>query len=165
MTDARAAWLEKAMAEYERSLVRMCYAYLGDHSLAEDAVQETFVKAYKGYHTFRSDADEKTWLMRIAINTCKDLRRSAWLRHIDLQTALDDLPESTEPFSAQDDTLTHAVMALKPRLREAVLLHYYQGMSAPEAARALGISRAAVYSRLDKARAALREALGEWYDE
>jgi len=165
VTDARAAWLEKAMAEYETSLVRMCYAYLGDLSLAEDAVQETFVKAYKGYHTFRADADEKTWLMRIAINTCKDIRRSAWLRHTDRKIVLEDLPESTAPFSALDDTLARAVMALKPRLREAVLLHYYQGMSAPEAARALGISRAAIYSRLERARTALREALGAWYDE
>ena len=165
MTDARAAWLEKAMSEYETSLVRMCYAYLGDSSLAEDAVQETFVKAYKGYHAFRADADEKTWLMRIAINTCKDIRRSAYLRHTDRQTALEDLPEGSEPFSAQDDTLARAVMALRPRLREAVLLRYSQDMSAPEGAQALGMSRAAVYSRLEKAHAALRETLGEWYHE
>ncbi len=161
----RAAWLEKAMAEYETRLVRMCYAYLGDSALAEDAVQETFVKAYKGYPTFRAEADEKTWLMRIAINTCKDIRRSAWLRHNNSEASLEDLPEGSEPFSEQDDTLVRAVMALKPRLREAVLLHYYQGMSAPEVAAALGISRAAVYDRLDKARTALREALGAWYHE
>jgi len=161
----RAAWLEKAMAEYETSLARMCYAYLGDSALAEDAVQETFVKAYKGYHTFRAEADEKTWLMRIAINTCKDIRRSAWLRHNDREASLGNLSEGSEPFSEQDDTLVRAVMALRPRLREAVLLHYYQGMSVPEVAAALGISRAAVYDRLDKARTALREALGAWYHE
>ena len=165
MTDVRAAWLEKAMTKYETSLVRMCYAYLGDLSLAEDAVQETFVKAYKGYHAFRADAEEKTWLMRIAVNTCKDIRRSAWLRHSDRRRAPEDLPEGAEPFSARDDTLARAVMALKPRLREAVLLHYYQGMSTPEVAQALGISRTAVYRRLEKARAVLREALGAWYHE
>ena len=44
-----AAWLERAMAQYEESLLRMCFAYLGDAALAEDAVQETFVKAYRAF--------------------------------------------------------------------------------------------------------------------
>lgn len=73
----RAAWLEQAMARYEESLLRMCFAYLGDAALAEDAVQETFVKAYRALPDFRGEAQEKTWLTRIAINTCKDVRRGA----------------------------------------------------------------------------------------
>ena len=77
------ARLERMMEQYGNDLLRICCVYLKDASMAEDAVQETFVKAYKGYHPFRADADEKTWLMRIAINTCKDIRRSAYFRHVD----------------------------------------------------------------------------------
>ena len=77
MSEDRAAWLEGAMARWEKSLLRMCYAYLGDMALSEDAVQETFLKAYRALDSFRGEAAEKTWLMRIAINTCKDMRRSA----------------------------------------------------------------------------------------
>ena len=65
----RGAWLENAMKRWEASLMRMCFVYLGDMALAEDAVQETFLKAWKGYERFRGEANEKTWLMRIAINT------------------------------------------------------------------------------------------------
>ena len=61
------------MEKYEKDLLRMCCVYLRDISLAEDAVQETFLKAYKNLKDFRGDSNEKTWLMRIAVNTCKDM--------------------------------------------------------------------------------------------
>lgn len=101
----RAAWLEDAMLRYEESLLRMCFAYLGDTSLAEDAVQETFLKAYQSLDSFRGDASEKTWLLRIAINTCKDVRRSAWFRHVDRSVALDTLAEPSTPCAEYDDAL------------------------------------------------------------
>ena len=159
------AWLERAMEEYEQSLLRTCFAYLGDLALAEDAVQETFLKAWKGYSGFRGESQEKTWLMRIAINTCKDVRRSAYFRHTDRKTSLDELPEGSYPFTMQDDTLTRAVMALRPRLREAVLLCWYQELTAEETAQALGISRSTVYTRLEKAKRLLKKELEAWYHE
>ena len=165
MTAERGAWLERAMANHEAALLRLCFAYLGDAGLAEDAVQETFVKAYKGFDQYRQDSEEKTWLTRIAINTCKDMRRGAWFRHVDRSTALDSLPEGSIPFTEQDDTLTRAVMGLKPRLREVVLLHDSQGLTAEETASALGIARSTMYNRLDKAHRLLRKELEAWYHE
>ena len=157
--DARRAWLESAMERWETNLMRMCFAYLGDAALAEDAVQDTFLKAWKGYDRFRRESEEKTWLMRIAINTCKDVRRSAWFRHVDRATALESLPEPQTPFAYRDDSVTRAVMALKPKLREVVLLRWYQELSADEAARVLGVPRSTVYNRLKKARALLQKEL------
>jgi len=159
------AWLEEAMEKWEVSLLRMCCAYLGDRALAEDAVQETFLKAWKGLDSFRGAAQEKTWLMRIAINTCKDVRRSAYFRHVDRSVPLDRLPEGSCPFTMHDDTLTRAVMALKPRFREAVLLCWYQQLPPEEAAQALGVSRSTVYNRLEKARKLLEKELEGWYHE
>lgn len=75
--DDREHHLESLMARYQTPVLRMCFAYLRDRQLAEDAAQETFVKAYRALAAFRGDSDEKTWLMRIAINTCKDMRRGA----------------------------------------------------------------------------------------
>ena len=72
--------LVRLVDAYQFSLRRMCCAILRDRALAEDAVQETFLKAYKTLDTFRKESSEKTWLMRIAINTCRDFRRSAWFR-------------------------------------------------------------------------------------
>lgn len=150
------------MARWEVSLLRMCFAYLRDMSLAEDAVQETFLKAWKGYDSFRGEASEKTWLLRIAVNTCKDLRKSAWFRHIDRAAAL---PEGRESFAEQDDALTRAVMGLKPRLREAVLLRWYQGLTGEETARVLQVARMTVYNRLNKAQRLLQTELEAWHDE
>ncbi len=158
-----AAWLERAMAQYEESLLRMCFAYLGDAALAEDAVQETFVKAYRAFSGFRGEANEKTWLLRIAINTCKDVRRGAWFRHVDRNAALEEIPFSA-PCAEYDDTLTSAIMRLARKYREAVLLCYYQGLSGQEAADVLGVTKATVYNRLRKAKATLKKELEAWYD-
>ena len=65
--------------QYERELRRLCCVYLRDLSMAEDAVQETFIKAYQHMDAFRGESSEKTWLYRIAINVCRDMRRSKWL--------------------------------------------------------------------------------------
>ena len=62
------------MQDYGNILQRICFLYLSDASLAEDAVQETFFKAWKSIDQFegRNGSSEKTWLTRIAINICKD---------------------------------------------------------------------------------------------
>ena len=56
--------LAHMVAEYEVILLRTCYMYLHDKALAEDATQETFLKAYKALDSFRGESSEKTWLMR-----------------------------------------------------------------------------------------------------
>lgn len=159
------AWLEEAMEKWAESILRTCYAYLNDAALAEDALQETFLKAWKGYDRFRGEAQEKTWLMRIAINTCKDVRRSAYFRHVDRSTPIEELPEGSVPFTMHDDTATRAVMRLRSPLKEAVLLCWYRQFSLNEASEVLGVSRATVYKRLERARKILRKELGEWYYE
>ena len=161
--EERGAWLEQAMVRWEVSLLRLCFAYLQDAALAEDAVQEAFLKAWKGYRGFRGAAEEKTWLTRIAINTCKDIRKSAWFRHEDRSTALDGLPEGSVPFDDWDDTVTRAVLALPSRLREAALLRWLQGLSAQETAHVLHIPRSTVYHRLKQAQELLCQELEEWY--
>ena len=132
---------------------------------AEDLYQETFLKAYRALDRFRGDAEEKTWLLRIAINTCRDLRRSAWFRHVDRKVTLDGLgePASAQEWSEWDDTLTRAVMGLKPKYREAVLLCCYQCLTGQEAASVLKISRSAVMNRLRQAKTILRKELEVWY--
>ena len=150
--------------QYQEPLLCMCCLCLCDKSLAEDAVQETFIKAYRNLDSFRADASEKTWLTRIAINTAKDMRKSAWFRHIDRSAALDSLPEGSVPFEAQDDTITRAVMALPGKLRQVSLLCWLQGFSGDEAARVLHVPRSTVYHRLKKAQELLKQKL-EGYDE
>ncbi|MBR6165245.1 MAG: sigma-70 family RNA polymerase sigma factor [Clostridia bacterium] len=163
--NSRKAWLDNAVTRWEKPLLRLCYAYLCDTALAEDAVQETFFKAWKNYGKFRGEAEEKTWLTRIAINTCKDLMKSAWSRNTDRSVTPEDLPESSASFDAQDDTVTRAVLALSPKLKEVTLLHWYQGMTLQEMVKVLKLPRSTVNYRLKKAKAILKEELEDWYFE
>ena len=62
--------LTRLVRQYQTDLLRICYIQLHDTALAEDAVQETYLKAYRSMPAFRGDCSEKTWLMRIAVNVC-----------------------------------------------------------------------------------------------
>ncbi len=147
------------MDQYEVALKRMCCVYLRDASLAEDAVQETFVKAYKSLDSFRGESDEKTWLMRIAINTCKDMRRASWFRYVDRNVTLESIPAPISDRTFEQTELVMEVMRLPQKYLEVVLLHYYQGMTIREIAESLKIPHQTASSRLKRAREKLRATL------
>ena len=146
--------LERLVLRYQQPLLRTCFLYLRDRALAEDAVQETFLKAYRSLASFRGECSEKTWLMKIAMNTCCDLRRAHRLRRIP-----DLLPQTAEPFTQAEEALVTQVMQLPRKLREVILLYYYQDMTVTEIAVSLGISQSSVSGRLKRAREKLRTLL------
>ena len=145
--------------QHQTALLRLCYMQLQDQALAEDAVQETFLKAYRSLDTFRGACSEKTWLTRIAINTCRDMRRSGWFRRVDRHITPENLPETGDSFQETDEEITLAVMNLPCRCREIVLLRYYQQMSLEEVAETLGVSASTVSTQLNRARKKLRVLL------
>ena len=104
--------IERLITQHQTSLLRLCYVQLQDQALAEDAVQETFLKAYKGFDSFRGDSSEKTWLTRIAVNTCRDFQRGGWFKHTDRRVTPDMLP--TEEIA---ETLGIAQSSVSNRLR------------------------------------------------
>ena len=67
---------------YSQSLTRLCYLYLKDEQLAQEAVQDTLYRAYQKYHTFQGKSKEKTWITSIAINICKDYMRKPSYREV-----------------------------------------------------------------------------------
>ena len=144
---------------YQIPLKRMCCVWLKDAALAEDAVQETFLKAYAALSDFRGDCSEKTWLMRIAVNVCRNLRRGWWFNHVDRSVEIERLPEAAVPFEEKDDSLMDMISALPRHLREITLLYYYQDMNMSEISEALNLSVSAVSRRLEKARRQLRAQL------
>ena len=164
MTDAqREQELTQMMAEYKTQLMRMAYMYLGDEALAEDAVQDTFIKAYNHMDRFRGESSKKTWLMRIAINTCKDMRKSTWFRNRAKTTTLEAVPEQGVSDSYTDGTVLKAVMELSERDKQIILLRFYQEMTVPEIAKILHVPVSNATSRLNRAKAHLKEALKGWY--
>jgi len=151
----------RLMAAYKNDLMRMCCIWLRDAALAEDAVQETFVKAYRSLGSFRGDCSEKTWLMRIAVNTCRSMRRSWWSRMVDRRVTPDMLADLYPAAMNDDLSLIEDVMRLPDREKDVILLYYYQSMNVREVAQALGVSIGAVSTRLKKARTHLRGMLEE----
>ena len=150
-------WIE----DYSDPILRTCFLYLSDHSQAEDATQDTWIKAWKHMDEFEKNniANEKAWLLRIAVNTCKDYRRSAWFRHVDRSKALDELPPQIAAVEPEDRSLTLTVMELPDRYKQVILLYFFQGLTMQETADALGASQATVSRRLDKAKELLRGSL------
>ena len=154
--------LSEWLTAYGDLINRTCCLILGDRALAEDATQETFLRAWKSMAQFKGDASPKTWLTRIAINVCRNIRRTAWFRRNDRSITPEDLP-LTAP--AEDRTLFLLVQQLPDKHRQIIVLRYYQGMSLDEAARVLGISRSAAHHRLQKALKLLRLDFDEGRDE
>ena len=154
--------LDRLMEEYGSALLRMCALYLKDADLAQDAVQETFLKAYRRLSDYRGDSSEKTWLTSICINVCRDMLRTAWFRH-QSRVDVDSLPERPADFDFPDNTVLTEVMQLPAKYREVILLRYYEGLKLKEIASALGLSDGRVRSRLNKANGILRDRLEEWY--
>ena len=151
--------LHQMIDKYEKDLIRMCCAYLRDLSMAEDAVQETFLKAYKGLDSFKGNSSEKTWLIRIAINVCNDIRRNSWFRFIDQKI---DVERLQIPKWEQNDvsiSLMMEIMRLPRKYMEAILLYYYEDMKVAEIAEMLGISDTVISRRLKKAREMLKGML------
>ena len=155
--------LERLMEQYGSSLLRMCALYLKDADLAQDAVQETFIRAYRHIEDYRGESSERTWLMAIAINVSRDMLRTAWFRHQSRSTDIDTLPEKPAEFEFPDNTVLTEVMHLPAKYREVVLLRYYEGLKLKEVASALGLSDGRVRSRLNRANELLRDRLKEWY--
>lgn len=151
--------LHRMMDQYEKELYRLCCMYLRDISLAEDAVQETFFKAYRKMDTFRGESSEKTWLIRIAINVCKDMRRDAWFRLTDRGIDWERLEIPQNEQGEVSRSLMAAIMRLPRKYMEAVLLYYYEDLRLAEIAQMLSVSETAISRRLKKAREMLRETL------
>ena len=154
--------IDRLMEQYGSSLLRMSALYLKDADLAQDAVQETFIKAFRHLNEYRGDGSEKTWLTSICINVCRDMLRTAWFRH-QSRIDLDTLPERPADFSFPDNTVLTEVMRLPAKYREVILLRYYEGLKLKEVASALRLSDGKVRSRLNKASGILRDRLKEWY--
>lgn len=157
--------LAQMVAQYERMLLHMCYIYLRDRGLAEDATQETFLKAYKAMPAFRGECSEKTWLMKIAMNTCRDMTRGSWFRWVDRRVALDMLPEPASEAAYRDiDALVQAIGKLPAKYKEVVLLYFYQRMTMKEVAYSLGIAVPTVSKRIKQACSKLKGMLGKEWD-
>src|ERR687892_5268 len=149
---------------YDPGLRALAYRLLGDRERMDDALQETYVKAFRALPRFRGESSLGTWLYRIAYNACLDeLERSRRVVQLPLEDEIVEAGPRTEPGEVvpRRADLVEALAALPAEDRAAVLLVDAQGFDYREAARVLEIPEGTVASRLNRARRALRRALGD----
>ncbi|RLK54168.1 RNA polymerase subunit sigma-70 [Actinokineospora cianjurensis] len=157
--------------QYRRELHVHCYRMLASYEQAEDAVQETFLKAWRGRDGF-DGGNTRAWLYKIATNVCVDQARSAtartevaWLTPYPDRELDEVAPTAQEPHvvAVARETIELAFLAalqvLPGRQRAALLAREVLGMPAAEIADLLGVSVAAANSALQRARATLRDHL------
>ena len=156
-------FLERLMNTYGDELLRMCYLYLKDYQLAEDAVQDTYIKAMKSYKSFKHKSSEKTWLMRIAINCCKNVMRSRWfnIRQNNLDNHIEKISDDPIENFVGKNSVSAAIMALNANDRQIIVLYYYQELSVKEIAGVLNQKESTILQRLKRARAHLKPLLKE----
>ena len=173
----RDAALQRLMTAHGDNVLRVCYLYLKDYPLAQDATQSAFLKVWEALSRpsaatrslFAAPASpdsapqEKAWLMRIAVNTCKNILKSREFRLYSKATPLDQLPEPGYTDPSPDDTVLQAVLSLPEKYREVVVLHYYQSMPLTDVASALRLPQATVRTRLHRAKKLLHPMLKGWY--
>lgn len=170
--------LKRLMTTHGDAVLRVCYLYLQDFSMAQDATQSAFMKVWEALSrpsaatralfsappaSGDSCPQEKAWLMRIAINTCKNILKSREYRLYAKATPLDQLPEPAHIDAFPDDTVLSAVLSLPEKYREIVVLHFYQSMPLTDVASALRLPQATVRTRLHRAKKLLHPMLKGWY--
>jgi len=143
---------------------RSIRAVVLDSAAAEDLAQETFVRAYRARHRYTPTAPPGAWLRRIGINLAISHLRRQKLARV-LPARLYVVPDRREYDRAEArDVVTKALATLSPKLRAAVVLHYYDGLTREEIASVLGVPAGTVASRIAKAVAIMRKSIGSDQD-
>jgi RNA polymerase sigma-70 factor (ECF subfamily) len=151
---------------HDRQLRALSYHVLGDREAMDDVLQDAYLKAFRALPEFRGESALGTWLYRVVYNACLDeLRRS---KHRERVLSLSEAPERHRPPPGDPreqvehaSVVRDALKALSPEERAAVWLVDAVGLSYHVAAEALGIREGTLASRLNRARAALRERLAD----
>ncbi len=145
-------------------IYNLCYYMTGDAEAARELTQESFLRAYKALGGFRGESSVYTWLYKIALNRCRTYLKK---RGREKNVSLDELHDAGwDPAEDPPDNLMdimavrRALTMLPPEHREILLLFYFDEMKYEEIAEALDIPMGTVKSRLSRAKAALKEALG-----
>jgi len=167
--DCRAGRLEAYERLYESQGAKMksiAMNMLGNSQDAEDAVQETFMKVHRGIRYFKGQSAFSTWVYRILMNSCYDMRRRKMRRQ---ETPEQDLAPEGETYDPPTRGANHplrlalekCVAQLTPHLRSVFLLYEVEGFKHAEIGDMMGISEMASKNALYQAKRKLREMLSE----
>lgn len=163
----------KLVEAYQTHVYNLCYRMLGEPESAEDAAQETFLRAFQHLHRYDSQRPFATWLLSIAAHYCIDRLRRRRFSMISMDQDQDEggfelpdadapNPESEAARGEQRQRIQNLLSRLDAVDRAAIVMRYWEDYSEAEIAEALHLTVSAVKSRLHRAR---RELAGLWQAE
>ncbi|MBQ4075627.1 MAG: RNA polymerase sigma factor [Clostridia bacterium] len=156
------AVFEELYEKYANDVLRVSYFYLGDRQQAEDVTQDVFVRLLTNSPDL-VPGREKAWLLKVALNRCRDLWRAAWVKRVVLGSPAMELtpaPDQMEDRLERQELLA-AIHRLPTDFRDVILLHYYQGYGIAEIAEMLKVPEGTISSRLSRGRKKLEDILKE----
>lgn len=180
MQDQESIWLTRAqrgdaeafsllVETYQKPVFNLCYRMLNDAGDAEDAAQETFLRAYKSMKHYDQSRPFPTWLLSIAAHYCIDLMRKRRMTVVSMEdlpyTEISDGapgPEATLSRREEQKRIHHLLETLNPTDRAAVIMYYWYDFSYEEIGESLSLSLSAVKSRLHRARLSMAQ---EWINQ
>lgn len=154
------AYFEALYEKYATDVLRVSYFYLGDRQKAEDVCQDVFVRLITNAPDLQ-EGREKAWLLKVALNRCRDLWRGAWLKRVVLGSPAFELvpaPDEIDKLTDQQELMS-AVNQLPASFKEVILLHYYQGYGITEIAEMMELPEGTISSRLSRGRKKLESIL------
>ncbi|WP_256757349.1 RNA polymerase sigma factor [Cohnella sp. WQ 127256] len=156
-SDDNKGLLNELMTAYGKDVWNYAYSITRKWDLADDIVQEVFIKVFKNMHAFRRDASVKTWLLTITRNTAIDYQRSAFFRKVTLSNTVEDYGErhSTEQDVVESmvvNDIWKMVLELPKKYREVIILYAHHQLSLKEIAQILDVTEGTVKSRMFHAR-------------
>ena len=159
------------MEPLEQLVWRVCWHYTGNREAAEDCGQEAMIRIWRNLGSYRGDCALESWVYRIAANCCMDwLRKKKRDKSVSVEPLreqgfdpADESPGTEEQAVAKDERqrLREAISLLPEDQREALIMTQLEKVPYEEAARTLGVSEGTVKSRVNRAKARLKEILSE----
>ena len=163
---------DEIVERHSAEVAALANRLLGWPGEVDDAVQDVFVAAFESLKKFRGECRLRTWLFTVTVNKCRSyrlrLRRRLRFRRVDDLEAVAGHAEGAERPTMDEETFARvrrAVQVLPRKYREIVVLRYLQEFEPDEISELLGINVNAVQVRLNRARARLREHLGDLLEE
>jgi RNA polymerase sigma-70 factor, ECF subfamily len=155
---------EELVRRYQTSIYRVALRMLGSRADAQDAVQETFVRAWRALPRFRHDSAISTWLYRIvtrrALDRIASRRSTGTLDEVEVEAGPD--PAQAAEHQERLRAVTGAIANLPPDQRAALVLREFEGLSYQEVAQVLGASVPAIKTRIHRARMTIIQQTSSW---
>lgn len=164
--DAFLARFDELYSRYATDVIRVSYFYLGDRGKAEDVCHDAFVSLFVNRPQLE-EGSEKAWLLKVALNRCRDIWRSSWMRRVVMGSPMFELAPGPDTIGQhlEKQEILAAVNSLPPDFREIFILYYYQGYGISDIAEITGMPAGTVSSRLSRGRKKLESVLGEGGEE